>query len=276
MHDADLPELPIKRGRMSEDCIGATFIEQLSAEALDSAAVNHPYLHAIREGDFPDFNRALKDFAFQYSLYSSRFTRYVSAVINNLHNDHHKQTLRTNLAEEQGLSHDVELPPDVMESIAGQPHAVLFRRFQEALGIDSDFRATTDQCQTGLLWSKQFLQLCEMNQYVGVGAIGIGTELIVSSIYNQILQGLNQHSALTMKQHVFFNLHSACDEEHAAQIALIAADLARDSSSCEQIEYGVNMAINMRVMFWDKMLERAQSFPSSVTLLSEKTSAIGY
>lgn len=261
---------------MNKHSLGAAFIKRISAEALESGAVNHPYLHALREGDFPNIDLALKDFAFQYNLYSTKFTRYVSAVIENLSDNRHKQILLTNLAEEQGLTTDIELPPAVLASIDGQPHSALFRHFQEALGVDSEYRKTASQCQTGLLWSKQFLQLCEMNEYVGIGAIGIGTELIVSNIYNQILECLTAHSDLTIEQHVFFNLHSACDEEHAAQIGLIAEDLAQNNSACEQIEYGVKMAINMRIIFWDKMLERAQNFPTSIPLITEKTSALGY
>ena len=255
--------------------VGAAFIKRMSAEALDSDAVNHPYLRAMREGDFPDFDLALKDFAFQYSIYSTKFIRYVSVVIDNLSDTEHKQILLTNLAEEQGDTHDVDLPPDVLASVVGQPHALSYRRFQEALGVDADYRKNTPQCQTGLLWSKQFLQLCEMNGCSGVGAIGIGTELIVSSIYKQILEGLKMHSNLSMTQHVFFNLHCECDDEHAAQMILIAEDLACDRAACEQIEYGVKMAINMRIMFWDKMLERAQNYPASSRHVIEKISAIG-
>jgi len=84
---------------MNKHHTGATFIQRISDEALGSAAVNHPYLRAIREGDVPNIDWALKDFAFQYGLYSTSFTRYVSAVIKNLRNADHKQT-RANLAEE--------------------------------------------------------------------------------------------------------------------------------------------------------------------------------
>lgn len=248
---------------MIESNLGTAFIKRISARALDSAAVNHPYLKAIQQGDFPNIDLALKDFACQYGLYSAKFTRYVSAVIKNLHNEEHRQILLTNLAEEQGDIHDMELPPEVMASVVGQSHSKLFRRFQEAVGVDAQYQRTSSRSQTGMLWSEQFLQLCEMNECVGVGAIGIGTELIVSSIYNQILIGLRAHSDLSMTERVFFDLHSQCDEEHAAQITLIAGDLADDHASCEQIEYGARMAIDMRIVFWDKMLERARNFPVS-------------
>ena len=115
-----------------------------------------------------------------------------------------------------------------------------------------------------------------MNECVGVGAIGIGTELIVSSIYNQILEGLKAHSDLTMTQHVFFDLHCQCDEEHATKMLLIAEDLAQTRTACEQIEYGVKMAINMRVIFWDKMQERAQNFPEAAPLDTGNVTSIGY
>lgn len=261
---------------MNRHRFGAAFIKRVSDEVLDSTAINHPYLQAMRKGDFPNVNFAFKDFAFQYGLYNTQFVRYLSAVIENFHNAKHKQILQSNLAEEKGNIHHIELPPDVLASVEKQSHAQLFCRFQEALGVDAEFCKTVSECKIGLLWSQQFLRLCEMNECVGVGAIGIGTELIVSNIYNQILEGLKAHSNLTMTQRVFFDLHSKCDDEHAAQMLLITEDLAKDQKACEQIEYGVNMAVNMRTVFWDKMLERAQNFPASVSPATEKLSDIGY
>ena len=230
----------------------------------------------MREGDFPNVDMAYMDFAHQYGLYSAMFTQYVSAVIENLSDQGHKQILLDNLAEELGGTHDIELPPEVLSGVAGQPHSELFHRFQEALGVTADYRKKTARCETALLWRQQFLQLCEMNECVGVGAIGIGTELVVASIYKQILVGLKAHTDLTMTQHVFFDLHSECDEDHAAQIAVIAEDLAQDSEACEQIGYGVKMAINMRVIFWDKMQERAQNFSVAAGLVTGKVSSLGH
>jgi len=248
----------------------SAFIDRLSADALTSYAVNHPYLRAMREGRLPNMALAIQDFAFQYGLYSRQFVQYLLAVIENLNDEQHKEILLGNLVEEQGDVHDVELPPDVLASIEGKPHALLYRDFQEAVGVDMDYQEQAAQSQTVILWRDQFLQLCQMDECVGVGAIGIGTELIVSSIYNQILEGLKSHSELTMVERVFFDLHSQCDDEHAAQMISIAKDLAQDSMACERIEYGTKMAINMRIQFWDKMLERAQSFPADAAQSIEK------
>ena len=261
---------------MDRNSLGAAFIKRISDDALNSAAIHHPYLDAMRKADFPDVDLAFKDFAFQYGLYSSKFTHYVSAVIDSLDNPKHKQILQTNLSEEQGDTHGIELQPEVLASVSGQPHASLYRRFQEALGIDDDYQKSAAPCQTSLLWGEQLLQLCKMNECVGVGAIGIGTELIISNIYNQILDGLKAHSNLTVTQRVFFDLHSKCDDEHGAQMLLIAEDLAQDRSACDQIEYGTNMAINMRIMFWDKMLERAHNLPALSSPSIQKVPSVGY
>lgn len=247
-------------------------IKRISAQALTSNAVNHPYLSAIQNGDFPNMELVIKDFAFEYAIYSSQFTRYLSAVIDHLRNPKHQQILLENLTEEQGDTHDVELPPDVLASIDGIPHSQLFQRFQTAVGIDEDYRNTHIQSQTSTLWRDQFLQLCQIDECVGIGAIGIGTEFIVSSIYQQILKGLEKHTELTMSDHVFFDLHSQCDDEHAAQMLSIAKDLSHDDTNAERIEYGAKMAINMRVAFWDVMLARAQKISTSNPLTAKQLS----
>lgn len=229
----------------------------------------------MRDGDFPNVGLAFKDFAFQYGLYSANFTHYVSAVINNLSDPKHKKILQCNLAEEHGDTHDVELPQDVLASVEGQPHTVLYRRFQEAIGVDLGNLEATSECP-GLIWSQQFLALCDSNECTGAGAIGIGTEFIVSRIFGQILDGLKVHSNLTMEQRVFFDLHSDCDEKHAADVLTITEDLAQDRASCADIEHGARMAIHMRKEFWDNMLRRARDFPATESHAAKAVSAVGH
>ncbi|HCS27795.1 MAG TPA: hypothetical protein DIW43_10090 [Spongiibacteraceae bacterium] len=244
--------------RKSPSCgESSDFIASLSAEAIASAAVNHPYLQAFRDGDFPNVEVAIRDFAFQYGCYSNAFTGYVSAVISKLEQKDHRDILRANLAEEQGNAHDADLPPAVLAAVAGQPHRLLYRHFQEALGIDEAYRQRQRPIPLSRNWQQQFARLCETNACVGVGALGIGTELIVSRIYQQILAGLKQHSNLSITQRVFFDLHSFCDDQHAADLLMITENLARDDEARQQIAYGARAAIAMRVTFWDAMLERA-------------------
>ncbi|UTW45247.1 iron-containing redox enzyme family protein [bacterium SCSIO 12696] len=241
--------------------INRDFIQRLQAEALESMAVKHPYLKAIANGDFADMQGALKTFACQYGHYTAQFTRYVSAVIKNTTNNSHKAILIENLEEELGNAHDVDLPPELLATIADQPHKKLFQRFQKAIGVDEAYSEQSPPFPAGADWAKQFLQLCETNQYVGIGAIGIGTEFIVSAIYRQILQGIKEHTHLQPEEHVFFDLHSECDDEHAEQITRITSDLLREPGAAEQIEYGVRQALALRATFWDAILGKSQQAP---------------
>lgn len=254
----------------------AAFVRRLSNAALESTAVTHPYLQALQKGDFPNVDMAWKDFAFQYGLYSSRFTCYLKALISNLENTSHRQILQTNLEEEKGHIADVELPPAVLASIEGRSHAQLFQRFQKALGVSSTYPGGQAVEHPGDLWGRLFLELCEANQYVGVGAIGIGTELIVSNIYKQILSGLENHSVLTIQQRVFFDLHSTCDDDHAAQMLLVASELATDEQACSKIEFGVKSALELRSAFWDNLLQRAQCITAPNTPMTQEVSDRGY
>jgi len=222
--------------------------------------VSHPYLNAFSSGELPDIEFAVRDFAYQYGLYNVQFVRYLTNVIDNLSKEEHKQILQSNLEEETGRVHDVDLPAEVLASIDKLPHVELYRRFQRAVGVDLEFNTANQDSQPGMLWSEQFSLLCERNEYVGVGALGIGTELIVSKIYHQILKGLKAHTNLTINQRVFFDLHSECDDDHAAQLNSIAEDLATDSDARQQIEYGVTQALSLRVEFWDRMLDRALNY----------------
>ncbi|MDM3870199.1 iron-containing redox enzyme family protein [Porticoccus sp. W117] len=240
------------------DDFGEAFIQRLQTEALESLAVKHPYLQAIANGDFANMESALKDFACQYGHYTARFTQYVSAVISNACHEAHKAILTENLEEELGNAHDVDLPPEILATIADEPHTRLFKRFQKAIGVDERYSRQTPSCDAGSDWAKQFLQLCGTNQYVGIGAIGIGTEFIVSAIYRQILQGITEYTSLQPEQHVFFDLHSECDDEHAEQITRITTDLLNEPGAAEQIEYGARQALALRTAFWDAMLERSQ------------------
>jgi len=252
------------------------FVDGLCAKVVESAAVNHAYLQAFSTGDFPNVALAIQDFAFQYGIYSAKFTQYVTAVIAKLSCVDHQQILLANLAEEQGKPDAAELPADVLASIEGVPHSQLFLRFQRAVGVDAQYMRLAQPCQAGMLWQQQFLELCSTSECVGVGAIGLGTEMIVSRIYSKILDGLTAHSTLTLTQRVFFDLHSVCDEAHAEQMQKIARDLAQESSARDQIEYGVNQAITMRVTFWDQMLERAQSFPAPDVSTVDKAADVAY
>lgn len=235
---------------------GSGFVRRLCDEALHSAAVSHPYLQRMQTGRLPDMPLALADFAYQYGLYSARFTDCLTALLGRLQNAAHRAIVRHNLDEEHGGHIDAELPADVAQRIAGHSHAELFRQFQQAAG-GRDTGLGTDQ--PGAAWARDFVALCGSGECAGTGAIGIGTELIISRVYSRILDGLRAHTQLTAFDRVFFELHSQCDDEHAEQLLRITTELATDAEARAEIARGVRRSLELRTRFWDAMLARAAS-----------------
>ena len=62
------------------------FINALKTEAMDHPAVKHDYLTSLRDGKFNNMNEVIKDYAHQYSHYSSYFVKYLNGSIRSLKN----------------------------------------------------------------------------------------------------------------------------------------------------------------------------------------------
>ncbi|MEZ4240603.1 MAG: iron-containing redox enzyme family protein [Myxococcota bacterium] len=238
---------------------GAAYVAQLCVEALDHRAVRHPYLRALGEGDLPDVRWALADFARHYYGYSRHFPRYLTTVMSRLEQPAHRQALLENLTEEAGVysGEDLSALADIgvrEEWIVGQPHPVLFRRFCTALGVEDDGRTEADQV---VCWRELFLgALSNGSPAEAVGALGLGTENIVSTMYLPFVRaidglGLDPHDT------VFFPLHTAIDDHHQATLNEIATSFAGSDAGRAELRRGMIKALSCRSAFWDWLGERA-------------------
>ena len=237
------------------------FVSDLAAGALRHRAVNHPYLQALAKGDLPDLRWALTDFARQYYGYSLHFPRYLTAVISRLENPTHRNSLLENLTEESGSYEEEELQeleeigvdPTWIVSI---PHPQLFQRFARALGVDfGDAYCEADQV---VCWREVFLQLLTGSSSAeALGALGLGTENIVSTMYGHFVEALENLGELHPRDTVFFKLHTAVDDHHQAALHAISVDLAHNNEGCADLRRGMLKALNLRSAFWDWMHARA-------------------
>ena len=243
------------------------FVDALAAEALDHVAVHHPFLERIASGDLPNVAWSLRDYAYQYAFYSREFPNYLVGVIENLESAEHREALLENLAEERGNPES-----GAFEDL---PHTELFEHFQRAIGIDETYRAENKPATTVEVWRDLALQKCQSEQIgVAVGAIGVGTEFIVPTVYTYLLEGIRTYTELTEQDYFFFTLHATCDQEHADDLRKITIDLAGPSSNREAIRFGVLSALNLRKAFFDIMLSRAMDAPPAA---SDSTGApVGY
>lgn len=248
------------RSTSSRTLSAADFVADLAAESLQHRAVRHPYLRALAENQLPDLHWALADFARQYASYSAHFPRYLTTVISRLEDPTHRSALMENLTEESGVYDDAELQEleaigIQKEWIVGIPHPILFRRFAKALGVEANAKPETDQVAC---WREMFLTvLSNGNAAEGLGALGLGTENIVRTLYGPFVKAIEQLGTLAPEDTVFFPLHTAVDDHHQATLQEISAAYAATEEGRVGLRRGMLKALQLRSAFWDWLYARA-------------------
>jgi pyrroloquinoline quinone (PQQ) biosynthesis protein C len=239
----------------------ARYVEDLVGQALRHRAGRHPYLKALSEGTLPDLQFALADFASHYYGYSSNFPRFLTALISRLENPAHRKPLLANLTDESGHYEHEEL--EVLsrcgieaEWIVGISHPDLFQRFRHALGVTGTDPA--DDHMEVVAWRELLLGLLSSGSPAeALGALGLGTESIVQTIYQPFVNAIRQLGTLTPRDTVFFPLHTALDDQHQATLRMIAIDFATTPTGRVDLAKGMHMALALRDSFWGWLHERA-------------------
>ena len=246
-------------GRSSPCQHPAEFVAELAQLALEHRAVRHPYLDALRDGTLPDPTWALRDFANQYIGYSKAFPDYLRAVIAQLPDPAHQAALQDNLTEESGQYSEEDLRE--LESIGvqrewvdGVPHPDLFRRFVFAVGAS----AKGPEENMVASWRAQLLKILSGGSAAkAVGAIGLGTENVVSTMYQSFVVACGREANLDGRSTVFFALHTAIDDDHQETLQRLAEDFATTARGRSDLRCGMLEALSARAAFWDWMLDRA-------------------
>ena len=241
----------------------ALIVDELAQEALRHRAVNHPYLQALSTGDLPDIQAALADFAHHYYGYSAHFPRYLTTLISKLESPDHRAALLENLTEESGQYEDEELAelqqcgvqPDW---IVGIPHPMLFQRFRRALGVVNTAPAH-DHVEV-VCWRETFLSILTHGSAAeALGALGLGTETIVQTLYQPFVDAIERLGTLAPEDAVFFPLHTAVDDHHQATLKAIATDFAETPQGRADLAKGMHKALALRDAFWGWLHERAKA-----------------
>ena len=243
---------------MTQSSSNEEFVRGLESYARSHYALSHPYLSRMANGEFPDMVGAIRDFAHQYSFYSSHFTEYLRRVLDNLDNPEHITDLLENLEEEEGRM----LPEMTLDHPkAGMSHAELFSDFKRAIGVDEAYEAANPAVDTVLKWRNTMLVTCASSAAAGVGAIGLATETVVPQVYQHILTGIVSHTDMDQDDYIFFEIHAECDIQHSEDLITIAADLANTPESRRAMRNATARILNMRSRLWDDLLARAGRMP---------------
>jgi pyrroloquinoline quinone (PQQ) biosynthesis protein C len=227
------------------------FVDALLDECLAHPAVRHPYLRRLADGHYPVHHLAVRDYARQYGVYSASFTQALRNVRDRIRSEQERQIIDQNLLEEEGDSEAINL--------AELPHRELFRRFSQQVGANDTDNANVDICLTVRIWTRLFLEKCATDPVeVGIGAIGLGTELVVPCIYPMLLQAVDRVDVANPQEaRMFFALHLGADDDHGKAFVRIAKDHATTHESREALRFGALSSLNLRQSFYDVMDARA-------------------
>tara|TARA_B100001540_G_C15816097_1_gene647532 strand:+ start:3858 stop:4799 length:942 start_codon:yes stop_codon:yes gene_type:complete len=252
-------KIPISRNKLKklDDTINLIhngtareFTNSLCIEALNHKAVNHEYLKKMNQVAFKNKKMILRDYASQYSYYSSKFVIYLKNVINQLDNKKHKKILSENYLEEFGNPKS-----KVFEHL---PHKKMFEIFSNEVGATTEYKKKNGSCLTSRVWGDLFNQKCKSKlPGVGIGAIGIGTEFIIPHIFSSILSFVKSEKSLSYKCSYFFELHTKSDIKHSNTLINCIEEIAENKLAREGLRFGAISALNLRKAFWDNMLARA-------------------
>ncbi len=238
---------------------GFDAVAGLVEKALRHRAVRHPYLTALGSDLLPDPRWAMADFARHYAGYSRQFPRFVLTVAARLDRTRHRTVLVDNLGEESGRYGPDELATLERHGLDrrwfdGVPHPELFRRFARSVGAPVEAGAEALQVRC---WYEMLLAVLRDGPPAeAVGALGLGTESIVPSIYRPFVLALDRLD-VPKASSVFFPLHTLVDDHHQQALLTIAADLATTAEGFAGLESGMLKALQLRSVFWDWLYERA-------------------
>lgn len=253
------------------DSSPAVFVESLQQYALGSRAANHPLLERIATGNLPDMVGNVSFLLSEYYHYSHQFTRYLTAVMANLEAPKSRSALVRNAADESGYIAPDEAAELLRNGIdpehAKAPHPELFRRFLRAIGAKPEEILLRKPYAATMAWVEAFRGLCMFGGEIqGVGALGIGTEGIVSVMYRRILRGIAiAWPNMSARDRVFFELHAVVDDDHAHTLNNIAIDFADSPEGRRELAVGAYRALVIRAAFFDEMMDEIDATVKNTT-----------
>lgn len=211
-------------------------LEQRSNDFIKQV-LNHPFIIRCQLGTVT--KEELDIFLRQQGHYSSYFTRYLCALMSNLQNNNQVVELARNLFEETGFEGDG----------SSIPHSVIYRNMLNNFSISLNSTPINNETQN--LIDTMFEYCKKSDPAYGLGALCLGAEALVPSLYSAIINGFNScHVQDSLIE--FFHLHVGCDDAHAETLHNMMVNIAKynDTSMTNMLLAGQAL-IDSRMKFFD-------------------------
>jgi pyrroloquinoline quinone (PQQ) biosynthesis protein C/mannose-6-phosphate isomerase-like protein (cupin superfamily) len=181
----------------------------------------------------------------QYHLYSSSFTRFLAAVMASCESDLFRAELAQNMWEEGG-----GCAPE-------RRHAQIFRNFlHRSLGVPDVHAIPYAPYMRHFV--HDYLAHCQSADPIAAAAfLSLGTEAIVPRMYQIMRTGLRK-AGIPEDELEFFDLHIACDDEHAETLERLMISYAARPGWFDACANALRAALDLRTELFDHMFEALQ------------------
>jgi pyrroloquinoline-quinone synthase len=211
-----------------------------AARHFSDQLLGHPFLVRCRNGTIRP--EELHGFLVQQGKYGAYFTRYLCALMSQLDSGVDVTSLSRNLIEEFGYG-----------SEALSPHSLMYADMLRNLGIDSSGQPVYPETQN--LIDTMFMLCRQPGGLAGLGALCLGGEAVVPSMYARIMEGF-RHNHVPEEHLKFFVIHIDCDDGHAeTMLSIIERVIAESPSRKATILAAAQTAILARLSFFDALIE---------------------
>lgn len=192
----------------------------------------------------------LKLFLVQQGIYSSYFTRYLCALMANLPSNGQVLKLAENLCEELGLTGD-----------SPTPHSIIYRDMLSHFGLSLE--GARPLLGTRRLIDTMFDHCRDPKVARGLGALCLGAEALVPSIYSDLLKGFKS-AGIPDKAVEFFKIHVECDDGHSDTMRDIMVELARiNPDQIAMMLSAGNALVDARIDFFDSIEAQCGTQPAA-------------
>lgn len=202
--------------------------------------LEHPFLRRCADGTIT--RKELDHLVIQQGKYSQYFTRFLCALISQLEDNADVLRLAENLSEELGYGSDARIP-----------HSRIYSEMLGKLGLD--LRDEPMLPETQALIDCMFMLCRQPRGIAGLGAMCLGAEAVVPSLYARIVQGFLTHGVCQEYLH-FFTIHIECDDDHAQTMYDMLSDrISQSGTNFVTAMQAGEMAINARMRLFDALAQ---------------------
>ncbi len=218
--------------------LAANFHEYLGNITQNHPLWNHPFLERCRTRKLS--LQEIRILAVQMYNFCKHFNRILASILSCCPDENAQLVILENLYDEMG------------QGDLNQSHPELFRRFTRALGMDDKTLATqiiTPETHTLI---NTYLQIPHKYGYLAaVAAVCYASEGIVSSLYSQLYQGINDVANLSKDSLIFFELHIDIDDSHAANLAVVIESSILPLEEKKKIIQAITEVMDVRLQFFN-------------------------